>query len=170
MFTLTIIIIFGYLIYKAFNPSADKKGTKNEIEEAIKQLPDMHLKAKPITGIYKMLYGKGYCLDEVDFHSGNLMMSLQNGKRFSGKLEDYSFYFVNNKGHISITLAIYGKKTEFCYVESIFTKEEWKAICGVMLCAGKTYNSRIINNQFEPMSKIQTAATVGKIIYQLSKL
>lgn len=170
MFTLIIIIIFGYLIYKAFNPSADKRGTEDEIEEAIRQLPDMHIKAKPATGFTKLWYGKGYCLDEVHFHDGKLKMSLQNGKRFSGRLKDYSFYFVKYKGNITITLEINGNRTEFYYVDSIFSKEEWKAICGVMLCAGKTYNSSIIQNQFGTMSKIQTAATVGKLIYQLSKL
>ncbi len=169
MFTLIIIIITGYLIYKAINPSTDKKGTQNEIEEAIKQLPNMHLKAKSVSGITKFIYGKGYCLDVVDFHDGKLMMSLQNGKTFSGLLKDYSFYFEKVQGEINITLKIGDKKTTFTYVDSLFSKEEWKAICGVMLCAGKTYNSSIINNLFGPMSKVQTAATVGKIIYQLSK-
>lgn len=170
MITLFAIILIGFAIYKAFNPTPDKKGSQEEIEEAITKLPPLHLKGKPVSGIEKICFGKGYCIDVFDYRDGNLTVSLQNGKRFSGKLMDYSFCFSNVKGLIEITLGIGGKNTTFNYVESIFTKDEWNAICGVMLCAGKTYGADVIKNQFGSMAKVKTAAEVGKLIYKLSQL
>lgn len=138
MITFIIIVVLIYFAYKEAN-TPDKKGSQDEIDTAINQLPEIHLKGKPVSGLDAFFYGKGYCLDRFDFKNGKLTMSLQNGKVFSGLLRNYTFRFEKIKGIINIKLEINGKSTTFSYVEGLFTKDEWTAICGVMLCAGKTY-------------------------------
>ncbi len=168
MITFIIIVALIYLFYKEVT-TPDQKGSQEDIEAAINQLPEIHLKGKPVSGLNSFFYGKGYSLDRFDFQNGYLTMSLQNGKVFSGLLKNYTFRFENSRGIININLDINGKSTTFSYVEGLFTKDEWTAICGVMLCAGKTYKASVIQNQFGTMSKLQAAAKVGQLIYKISQ-
>lgn len=169
MITFIFIVVIIYFVYKEYT-TPDKKGSQEDIDAAINKLPEIHLKGKPVSGLNAVFYGKGYSLDKFDFKDGYLSMSLQNGKVFRGLLKNYTFRFENTKGIINISLEIHGRSTTFNYVDGLFTKDEWNAICGVMLCAGKTYNASVIQNQFGTMSKLQAAAKVGQLIYKISQL
>jgi len=166
---ITLLIIFSiYCIYKAITQKPDKVSYQ-EHREAIRKLPNFKLKGKQPSGkVEAFLYGKGYCIDIFEYRDGFLHISLQNGKSFRDKLDNYSFYFSKDKArNIHINITANGKSTEIIMYEFLFSHEEWDLIANTMLCAGRTYNREILGSRFSGISKAQAAMGVANIAYKL---
>lgn len=166
---ITLLIIFSiYCIYKAITQKPDKVNYQ-EHREAISKLPNVSLRGKQLTGkMDALLYGKGYCIDVFKYDNGILTISLQNGKSFKDKLDNYSFYFSKQQnGTILANITANGKTTGIHMYEFLFSRDEWDLIVSFMLCAGKTYNRQVLDDRFKGMSKAQAAMTVVKIAVKL---
>ena len=171
MITFFIIIVLGFIIYKAIVNPSDKKDKKEIVEdkEKIAQLPDICFKGKELSSLQRaanMFPGKKDILDIFKYNSSDhsIYMKMLDGRNISCFLSELDVTF-DKVSSIYRFLVTDGKtKFSFYQFDFVFSKEQYEVITGVLLLAGTTHNKSIMGSTYKNMSR---AATVIKIMSKL---
>ena len=141
MITILCIIVFIWLLKKAFTP--EKRDEKKVVEE-IEKLPRIELKSNGVSKIDKYWYGEQNILDTFIYDNRKISLKLKSGKSFSAYLSDINVQFEQSKGmplHIMVYKgsALYTNTYISFYESEHFNNKQWEIIKGVLCLSKKVY-------------------------------
>lgn len=169
MFTLLIICIVVYAIYKA--NSKDKKSINDIVQndKKIASLPDMSFNAKEMTSTQKALNmwpGSKDLLQAFRYTSNTktIFLKMKDGRYVNCPLSQLDVTFDVVNGIYRIVVKHNNVKFSFYKYDYVFTKKEWEIILDTLTLAGTTRNVAIMGSAYKNMSKVNTVLKIIKAL------
>lgn len=169
MFTLLIICIVVYAIYKA--NSKDKKSINDIVinEEKTVKLPDISFYAKEMTSTQKALnmWPSDKDLLQIFRYTSStrtIYMKMKDGRYVDRPLSQLDVTFDVASGIYRIVIKNNNVKFSFYRYDYVFTKKEWEIILDTLTLAGTTRNVAIMGSAYKNMSKVNTVLKIIKAL------
>lgn len=170
MFTLLILFVIGYGIYKCVTPDKKSKKRQKEDAERLAQLPDISFFAKQMSALQKTLNlwpSDKDILQVFRYTSANqsIYLKMKDGRFINCPLDLLEVSFEKTNGLYRIVAKNNSMKFSFYGFDYVYTSKEWSIIYSVLTLAGKTHNVEIMGSTYKNIAK---ANTILKVIKAMS--